>query len=556
VSDARTGRVGTVINGKWQIDARIGTGGMATVYAATHRNGLRAAIKMLHGQLSRDSSTRARFLREGYVANAVRHPGVVAVLDDGVAEDGCAFLVLELLEGETLDSRRERLGGTLPLDEVLAFADQALDALAAAHVQGVVHRDVKPENLFVTKDGTIKLLDFGLARMKNAQAEATKTGVTIGTPEFMPPEQAMGRRDTVDARSDVWGLGATLFTAITGRYVHEDAQTIHEQLVASATQRSKPIRQLAPHVPSSVAKVIDRALELEMSDRWQSASEMQMALRAASPSEVATIATPRMKPPPQVSKDLPTSSDETMKLSHERTTNQRAPKYADADIEETFVDEARTLLSPGANSPRGGSKAPDKTSRIAAQRGAEPTPRGLGNPKPTAPAALTPMGSGRPPPPNAYRASFVPAPPPDELGGRSPPRALTVEEAMEPTVATPRAYLRTPTRPSNSPPSPMNMPSAMSIHPGSPAPSPPAFGVTPHHHHHAGRDVPISPGTPRAVPLPLSASNSASDPLSGHVTSLPRQDPRSSGRIIALVAMALVMLCAAMGAYVLWRSPR
>lgn len=275
------GRVGTVINGKWQVDARIGSGGMATVYAATHRNGLRAALKMLHVQLSRDPQVRARFLREGYVANAVGHPGVVSVLDDGVTEDGAVFLVLELLEGETIDARRVRLGGALPIDEVLDLAEDALDVLAAAHEKGIVHRDVKPENVFLTSDGQIKLLDFGLARMKDAHSEATQTGVTIGTPEFMPPEQAAGRRDAVDARSDVWGLGATLYTAITGRYVHDDAQSIHEQLIASATRRSRPIRQLAPHVSPSVSSVIDRALELEMDDRWPSARDMQAALRSA-----------------------------------------------------------------------------------------------------------------------------------------------------------------------------------------------------------------------------------------------------------------------------------
>ena len=274
------GRVGTVVNGKWHIDARIGSGGMATVYAATHRNGHRAALKMLHTPLSRDESIRSRFLREGYVANAVAHPGVVRVEDDGVTEDGAAFLVLELLEGETIEARRMRQGGMLPLVEVLAIADQALDALAAAHEKGIVHRDVKPDNVFMCVNGDVKVLDFGLARMKELQVEATKTGVTIGTPEFMSPEQAQGRRDEVDARSDVWALGATIFTSITGKPVHV-ATNLHEQLIASATLRPRPVRELAPHVPPSVAIVIDRALELDKKDRWESASEMQRALRAA-----------------------------------------------------------------------------------------------------------------------------------------------------------------------------------------------------------------------------------------------------------------------------------
>jgi eukaryotic-like serine/threonine-protein kinase len=276
----RGGRIGTVVSGKWTIDARIGSGGMATVYAATHRNGHRVAIKVLHPQLSRDEATRARFLREGYVANAVGHPGVVHVEDDGLMDDGAAFLVLDLLEGDTVEARRHRVGGAMPVDEVLEIADQALDALGAAHDKGIIHRDLKPENLFVCNGGDVKILDFGLARMKSTQTETTKTGVTIGTPAFMPPEQARGSRDDVDARSDVWGLGATLFTALTGTFVH-DAETLHEQLVANATKRAPSVRELAPHVSAAVAVVIDRALELEKADRWASAGEMQRALRAA-----------------------------------------------------------------------------------------------------------------------------------------------------------------------------------------------------------------------------------------------------------------------------------
>ena len=276
------GRVGTVVNGKWYIDARIGSGGMATVYAATHRNGHRAALKMLHTTLSRDESIRTRFLREGYVANAVAHPGVVRVDDDGVTEDGAAFLVLELLDGETIEARRTRQGGMLAMEEVLEIADQALDALAAAHEKGIIHRDVKPDNIFLCWNGEVKLLDFGLARMKELRVEDTKTGVTIGTPEFMSPEQAQGRRDAVDARSDLWALGATLFTALTGKCVH-NATSLHEQLVANATLRPRSVRALAPHVLPSVAIVIDRALELDRPDRWESASEMQRALRAARP---------------------------------------------------------------------------------------------------------------------------------------------------------------------------------------------------------------------------------------------------------------------------------
>jgi eukaryotic-like serine/threonine-protein kinase len=380
VSEARAGRsvqgrVGTAVNGKWVIDARIGAGGMATVYAATHRNGRRAALKMLHPNLSRDASTRARFLREGYVANAVGHPGVVAVIDDGISEDGVAFLVLELLEGETIEARRVRLGGTMPIEEVLDFADQALDALAAAHEKGIVHRDIKPENVFLTNEGTIKLLDFGLARMMDAQAEATRTGVTIGTPEFMPPEQAMGKRGEVDARSDVWALGSTLYKAITGEYVH-DAQTVHEQLIASATRRSRPIRQLAPHVPSAIAKVIDRALELEKADRWQSAKEMQVAFRdarrSAMSAESRTVAVALTEEEP-VSIEVETGTgvfpnEDTMRLDRGAVDEFEAA----TDVEATYVSDGNHSPQPTSVAARHDSERLREQRRIEAGREPEP----------------------------------------------------------------------------------------------------------------------------------------------------------------------------------------
>ena len=159
-------RIGSVIKDKWRLDRLLGVGGMACVYAATHRNKKRAAVKVLHREFSTDTAIRERFLREGYLANSVGHRGVVTVDDDDVTEDGAAFIVMELLDGETLEQRWRRKGHRLPLEEVLAVADQVLDALAAAHDKGVVHRDLKPENLFLTRDGVVKLLDFGIGRLK------------------------------------------------------------------------------------------------------------------------------------------------------------------------------------------------------------------------------------------------------------------------------------------------------------------------------------------------------------------------------------------------------
>jgi serine/threonine-protein kinase len=235
------GRIGAVIKDKWRIDARLGSGGMATVYAATHRNGNRVAIKMLHPDFSRDPAVRSRFLREGYVANAVGHPGTVRVLDDDITEDGSVFLVMELLEGESLELRRERLGGRLPVEEVFTVGDQLLDLLNAAHTKGIIHRDIKPENIFVTKEGAVKVLDFGIAQMRHLASERTGTGLMLGTPDFMSPEQAGGNRDEIDARSDLWAVGATMFTLLSGESVHR-AETLRDYLIALSTT---PARTLA-----------------------------------------------------------------------------------------------------------------------------------------------------------------------------------------------------------------------------------------------------------------------------------------------------------------------
>src|SRR4051794_30714386 len=160
-------RVGQLLNNKWTIDKLIDVGGMAAVYQATHRNGKRVAIKMLHPFIAANADVRERFLREGYVANQVDHPGAVSILDDDLTTDGAPFLVMELLEGQSLDGWMQRSGEILPLPDVLAVADQVLDVLAAFHERNVIHRDIKPGNLFITQAGIVKVLDFGLARLRD-----------------------------------------------------------------------------------------------------------------------------------------------------------------------------------------------------------------------------------------------------------------------------------------------------------------------------------------------------------------------------------------------------
>ena len=231
-------RLGQVLRGKYRLDRVLGVGGMAVVYKAIHRNQAEFAIKMLHPELSLSEDIRNRFLREGYAANSVKHPGVVRIVDDDVAEDGAAFLVMDLLDGLACDRLAPSEGERVPIDVACAIALQLLDVLAAAHAQGIIHRDIKPANLFVLRDGTVTVLDFGIARVRDTMgsgAHATGTGMLLGTPAFMAPEQAIGKASDIDVRADIWAVGATIFGLASGLNVH-DAETAPQLLVKLAAK--------------------------------------------------------------------------------------------------------------------------------------------------------------------------------------------------------------------------------------------------------------------------------------------------------------------------------
>jgi serine/threonine protein kinase len=272
-------RVGTTVRGKYRLERLLGVGGMAAVFEAVHRNGSRVALKVLHPELARLADVRTRFLREGYVANRIAHPGVTRIIDDDDDDDGqTVFLVLELLTGETVEARSERFGGRLPLLEVVDHADRVLDVLAAAHEQGIVHRDVKPDNLFLTTQGELRILDFGIARLLDGTG-ATSAGELLGTPAFMSPEQANGRVKEIDGRNDLWSLGAVMYTLLTGAAVHHGV-TPSEQLIYAATHQARPVESVVPWLPLDVAGVVNRALAFQREARWPDARAMQAALRA------------------------------------------------------------------------------------------------------------------------------------------------------------------------------------------------------------------------------------------------------------------------------------
>ena len=279
VRERAAARVGRTLRGKYTLHALLGVGGTAAVYEATHRNGMKVAVKVLHPEIAESPEARQRFLREGYIANRVAHPGVVRILDDDEDEDGTIFLAMELLAGRTLEEEWRAAGGRLPLARTLVVGRELLDVLVAAHAAGVVHRDLKPENAFVTDDGPLKVLDFGLARLAD-HPRTTPTGDAMGTAEFISPEQARGRTAEVDERTDVYAVGAILFTMLSGRHVHATKNPL-ERLVLAATRRAPAVRSAYPDRDDDLAHVIDIALSFDKAQRWSSAEAMRDALDEA-----------------------------------------------------------------------------------------------------------------------------------------------------------------------------------------------------------------------------------------------------------------------------------
>ena len=298
-------RVGLVLRDKWRLDSLLGVGGSAAVYAATHRNGKHGAIKLLHPEFASQPDFVERFLQEGYVANKIEHPGAVSILDDDRTDDGLAFLVMELLEGYTLE-RRLRKQTSVPIGDALRIVEELLDAVGAAHEKGIIHRDIKPANIFVTKQNQVKVLDFGIARLGEARhlSSSTQLGMPLGTPAFMPPEQARGRWGEVDARTDLWAVGALLWALITGQRPRQ-AETPHKELLLAMTEALPPLVTVVPHATTELSQLVDRALQFDMSARWPNARTMQQALRLALLLEQASSSPKKTPPPPAPAVEVP-----------------------------------------------------------------------------------------------------------------------------------------------------------------------------------------------------------------------------------------------------------
>ncbi|WP_437646607.1 serine/threonine-protein kinase [Sorangium sp. So ce362] len=283
--------VGTLIAGKYRVDRLLDKGAMGAVVAATHMElGELRAIKLLLPATAADPEMCGRFLREARIAARLKSEHAVKVHDVGRLESGLPFLVMEFLDGRDLRVLRKKRG-PLPIEEATLYVIQACDALAEAHAMGLVHRDVKPANLFLThtREGMpcIKVLDFGISKVSEAASLGvaemrTSTGQMLGTPHYMPPEQMRGQRD-VDARADIWAVGSLLYVLLTGRYPMHARSVQTVSLVLGG--------QFVPPLPSKVRRgltpeidpIIMRCLERDRDRRWPDLAELVLALRPFAP---------------------------------------------------------------------------------------------------------------------------------------------------------------------------------------------------------------------------------------------------------------------------------
>jgi eukaryotic-like serine/threonine-protein kinase len=276
--------IGSTVDRRYLLKREIARGGAGAVFEAEHIYTQRSvALKLLLPEQRSAPEPRARLLREALALSAARHPGVVAALDAGETEDGTPYLVLELLEGRSLEgilAVRRRIGAA----EAAWLGARLCEALAAAHRRSIIHRDIKPSNVFVARDEqgseVIKLFDFGVARMPSEQSKLTQDGALLGTPEYMAPEQLLARN--VDGRTDLYAVGVTLYECLAGVVPFEGS--FGEVLLKSATEPLPPLRQKAPEVSAEFAAVIERALEREPGARFADALAMRQALLEAAPS--------------------------------------------------------------------------------------------------------------------------------------------------------------------------------------------------------------------------------------------------------------------------------
>jgi len=271
-------RAGEQVPG-YRIIRLLNEGGMGRVWEAERvATGERVAIKTMIPQLATSRRGVRRFQREMRIAERLQHSNIVRCIEAG-EHQGLFYIVMELVAGEDAERRRQRRGGRLPHSEVVQIGIQALSALEYAHGQGVIHRDLKPSNLMLVGDGSnfqVKVTDFGLARARGMSGITGPQDV-LGTIPFMPPEQVLAPRN-VDARADIFGMGATLYHLLTSQFVFDFRPGEEDMYVTIIQREPVPVRNRRGDIPEAIARVIDRAVQKDPRARYATAGEMRQAL--------------------------------------------------------------------------------------------------------------------------------------------------------------------------------------------------------------------------------------------------------------------------------------
>ncbi len=342
----------TIAGTRYRVLGLLGIGGMGAVYDVEHTElGKRFVLKALHQNLSTQGELVARLKNEWRALGRLHHPNIVNVTDAGNAADGSAYYVMERLEGEPLASRMARVGRH-SIPEAISIAEGILNALAAAHDIGVIHRDVKPPNVFVSKDGSIKLLDFGIAKVAESEVgPITMRGIAIGTPRYMAPEQARG--DAVDSRADLYATGLIIFELITGKSPFEGARDANELLLAQLTKEAPALGSLVPGVPHELEQLVQSLLAKEADKRPATAHEVLQRLerilanqaRSSGPSlQVSPLGLQAITPASL--QRLAESATVYQDIAAERSSGSQRPAATQP------LPAGETFRPPGANSRR------------------------------------------------------------------------------------------------------------------------------------------------------------------------------------------------------------
>jgi Serine/threonine protein kinase len=454
--------VGTVLEGAYRITRLIGEGGMGAVYEAVQlRLNKRVAIKLMARDLAANHEALARFHREAEITSHLGHPHLVNVVDFGQAESGEPYLVMEYLEGEDLDHRLRRVG-RMPIEAASHVVKQVASALSAAHGQGVVHRDLKPGNVFLVQipgePDFVKVLDFGISKMKAARTQLTNASAVMGTPNYMSPEQATGVVEEIDHHADQWALACIAWEMLLGRgpFVADDVAAILYQII---NLDPHPLAPRVPGLPPAVERALRRALSKRPAERFSSMREFSRAFEAAAFGRPAD-ATPT---PVLVSPATPSGATIAYGKTPAPATPARPPaapaprdeRKPNADLSQT-IDDAIDVLPRNRIKPIHAIVAAAGVLLLLGafllfRSGPAPKPAPVAAPKPTPPPAtiarlapgptVTPLPDPAPPPAEAVPE---PAPLPPARGGEAKPSVARRSQPASPSAVAPASAAKSP----------------------------------------------------------------------------------------------------------------